>query len=296
MQIKKLLLPILATVMLICGCQQNNAVSGQDQLVTASENKTTYTARNIPEYAGSPYVELNNNIPDFQESEYTMEAFEQYSDLDALGRCQAAYANICQEIMPTQERGKIGMIKPSGWHTVKYDCVDGKYLYNRAHLIGFQLAGENANEKNLITGTRYFNVEGMLPFENQVADYVHETNHHVLYRVTPVYEGNNLVASGVIMEAASVEDEEIRFHVFVYNVQPGIWIDYATGESRESETTEREKKDEEVTYVVNTNTKKFHKPDCSSIRDTKQQNRKETSETREKLIDQGYSPCNRCNP
>lgn len=296
MQIKKLLLPILATVMLIWGCQQNNAVSGQDQLVTASENKTTYTARNIPEYAGSPYVELNNNIPDFQESEYTMEAFEQYSDLDALGRCQAAYANICQEIMPTQERGKIGMIKPSGWHTVKYDCVDGKYLYNRAHLIGFQLAGENANEKNLITGTRYFNVEGMLPFENQVADYVHETNHHVLYRVTPVYEGNNLVASGVIMEAASVEDEEIRFHVFVYNVQPGIWIDYATGESRESETTESEKKDEEVTYVVNTNTKKFHKPDCSSIRDTKQQNRKETSETREKLIDQGYSPCNRCNP
>lgn len=296
MQIKKLLLPILATVMLICGCQQSNAVSGQDQLVTASENKTTYTAQNIPEYAGSPYVELNNNIPDFQESEYTTEVFEQYSDLDALGRCQAAYANICQEIMPTQERGKIGMIKPSGWHTVKYDCVDGKYLYNRAHLIGFQLAGENANEKNLITGTRYFNVEGMLPFENQVADYVHETNHHVLYRVTPVYEGDNLVASGVIMEAASVEDEEIRFHVFVYNVQPGIWIDYATGESRESETAESEKKDEEVTYVVNTNTKKFHKPDCSSIRDTKQQNRKETSETREELIDQGYSPCNRCNP
>ena len=242
MQIKKLLLPILATVMLICGCQQNNAVSGQDQLVTASENKTTYTAQNIPEYAGSPYVELNNNIPDFQESEYTTEVFEQYSDLDALGRCQAAYANICQEIMPTQERGKIGMIKPSGWHTVKYDCVDGKYLYNRAHLIGFQLAEENANEKNLITGTRYFNVEGMLPFENQVADYVHETNHHVLYRVTPVYEGDNLVASGVIMEAASVEDEEIRFHVFVYNVQPGIWIDYATGESRESETAESEKK------------------------------------------------------
>lgn len=296
MQIKKLLLPILATVMLICGCQQNNAVSGQDQLVTASENKTTYTAQNIPEYAGSPYVELNNNIPDFQESEYTTEVFEQYSDLDALGRCQAAYANICQEIMPTQERGKIGMIKPSGWHTVKYDCVDGKYLYNRAHLIGFQLAEENANEKNLITGTRYFNVEGMLPFENQVADYVHETNHHVLYRVTPVYEGDNLVASGVIMEAASVEDEEIRFHVFVYNVQPGIWIDYATGENRESETAESEKKDEEVTYVVNTNTKKFHKPDCSSIRDTKQQNRKETSETREELIDQGYSPCNRCNP
>lgn len=296
MQIKKLLLPILATVMLICGCQQSNAVSGQDQLVTASENKTTYTAQNIPEYAGSPYVELNNNIPDFQESEYTTEVFEQYSDLDALGRCQAAYANICQEIMPTQERGKIGMIKPSGWHTVKYDCVDGKYLYNRAHLIGFQLAGENANEKNLITGTRYFNVEGMLPFENQVADYVHETNHHVLYRVTPVYEGDNLVASGVIMEAASVEDEEIHFHVFVYNVQPGIWIDYATGESRESETAESEKKDEEVTYVVNTNTKKFHKPDCSSIRDTKQQNRKETSETREELIDQGYSPCNRCNP
>ena len=300
MQIKKLLLPILATVMLICGCQQNNAVSGQDQLVTASENKTTYTAQNIPEYTGSPYVELNNNIPDFQESEYTTEVFEQYSDLDALGRCQAAYANICQEIMPTQERGKIGMIKPSGWHTVKYDCVDGKYLYNRAHLIGFQLAEENANEKNLITGTRYFNVEGMLPFENQVADYVHETNHHVLYRVTPVYEGDNLVASGVIMEAASVEDEEIRFHVFVYNVQPGIGIDYATGDNwaegsgtyqstaapaavetpapqPETDTTVQTspessapQESRQTTYVLNTNTMKFHYPTCSSVDDMKE--------------------------
>ena len=139
------------------------------------------------------------------EDAYTTDPFETYSELDALGRCQSAYANICQEIMPTEKRGKIGMVKPTGWHTVKYDGVDGKYLYNRAHLIGFQLAGENANEKNLITGTRYFNVEGMLPFEDQVAEYVHRTDHHVLYRVTPVYEGDNLVASGVTMEAASVE-------------------------------------------------------------------------------------------
>lgn len=293
MKKKRLLLSILVAV-LLCGCQQYKTVSGQNESVTVREKETTYTLQNIPEYSGTPYVELNQNIPDFEESEYTTEAFEQYSDLDALGRCQAAYANICQEIMPTEERGKIGMIKPSGWHTVKYDCVDGKYLYNRAHLIGFQLAGENANEKNLITGTRYFNVEGMLPFENQVADYVDETNHHVLYRVTPIYEGNNLVASGVTMEAASVEDEAIRFHVFVYNIQPGIHIDYATGESWEGEAVKE--KAEEVIFVINTNTKKFHRPGCGSVRDTKQQNRKETIETREELIDQGYSPCNRCNP
>ena len=275
--------------------QQQETVEQEDWEII-DESEPTINIGEIPEYSGEAYVTIANNIPNFTDSELKTESFETYSDLDSLGRCGIAYANIGQDLMPTEDRGSIGQVKPSGWHTVKYDCVDGKYLYNRAHLIGFQLAEENANEKNLITGTRYFNVEGMLPFENQVADYVHETNHHVLYRVTPVYEGDNLVASGVIMEAASVEDEEIRFHVFVYNVQPGIWIDYATGESRESETAESEKKDEEVTYVVNTNTKKFHKPDCSSIRDTKQQNRKETSETREELIDQGYSPCNRCNP
>ena len=176
---------------------------------------------------------LNDNKPFFTDADYTTDAFESYSDLDSLGRCGVAYANVCEEIMPTEERGAIGMIKPSGWHTIKYDCVDGKYLYNRCHLIGYQLSGENANEKNLITGTRYLNVTGMLPYEDQVADYVHDTDNHVLYRVTPIFTGDNLVADGVEIEAASVEDkgETLQFHVFCYNVQPGVVIDYATGDS-----------------------------------------------------------------
>ena len=180
------------------------------------------------------YTTVNGNVPYFTEEDLTTEAFENYSELDNLGRCGVAYANICKELMPTEERGEIGMIKPSGWHTVKYDIVDGKYLYNRCHLIGYQLAGENANEKNLITGTRYLNVTGMLKFEDQVADYVKATDHHVLYRVTPVFEEDNLVATGVEMEAYSVEDkgEGVSFHVFVYNIQDGITIDYKTGESK----------------------------------------------------------------
>lgn len=181
------------------------------------------------------YGELHDNQPDFtdQEKENT-DPFEYYSDLDALGRCGQAYANICQELMPTEERGKIGQVRPSGWHTVKYNgLVEGNYLYNRCHLIGYQLAGENANEKNLITGTRYMNTVGMLPFENQIADYVHETGNHVLYRVTPDFQGNNLVASGVEMEAWSVEDggQGVCFHVYCYNIQPGIGINYADGDS-----------------------------------------------------------------
>ncbi|UWO27016.1 DNA/RNA non-specific endonuclease [Marvinbryantia formatexigens DSM 14469] len=200
---------------------------------SAENDKAVVSLEEIPDYSGEPYIVLNNNKPDFSESDLTETPFETYSELDGLGRCGAAYANICEEIMPTEERESIGQVKPSGWHTVKYDNVDGKYLYNRCHLIGYQLAGENANEKNLITGTRYMNVEGMLPFENMVADYVKETRNHVLYRVTPVFEEENLVASGVQMEAMSVEDqgEGILFHVYVYNVQPGIAIDYATGES-----------------------------------------------------------------
>ncbi len=179
------------------------------------------------------YAVLNDNVPDFTDAEGNAEAFERYSALDSLGRCGPAYACLGQELMPTEERGKIGQVRPSGWHTVKYDSVDGKYLYNRCHLIGFQLSGENANERNLITGTRYFNAEGMLPFENLVADYIRETGFHVLYRVTPLFEGQNLVANGVQMEALSLEDagEGICFNVFVFNRQPGIIIDYLTGES-----------------------------------------------------------------
>ena len=190
---------------------------------------------NIPDYNGKPYAEVNGNRPFFDNDDITTEVFETYSDLDYLGRCGTAYANICKELMPTEERGEIGMIKPTGWHTVKYpDIIEDRYLYNRCHLIGYQLSGENANSANLITGTRYFNVEGMLRFENWVAEYVRETNNHVLYRVTPVFDGNDLVAKGVLMEAYSVEDNGagVEFCVFVYNVQPGIEIDYRTGDSR----------------------------------------------------------------
>lgn len=200
-------------------------------------NKTyaieSYDMSNIPQYSGNSYVVLNNNKPNFTDEDYLKGSFEEYSELDALGRCGVAYANVSVNTMPTEERGSIGQIKPSGWHTVKYDIVSGKYLYNRCHLIGYQLTGENANPKNLITCTRSMNTEGMLEFENQVADYVKETNNHVLYRVTPIFEGNNLVASGVQIEASSVEDkcEDVCFNVYVYNVQEGIDINYLTGDS-----------------------------------------------------------------
>lgn len=189
---------------------------------------------NIPDFDDEPYIEINGNKTYFTKEELTTSSYEYYTDLDSLGRCGVCYACIGKDIMPTEERGPIGMVKPSGWHTVKYDFVDGKYLYNRCHLIGFQLAGENANVNNLITGTRYLNVQGMLPFENKVADYVQDTGNHVMYRVTPVFEGNNLIANGVLMEAYSVEDkgEGVCFNVYCYNNQPGVIIDYATGESK----------------------------------------------------------------
>ena len=193
-----------------------------------------FSLSNVAVYSGSPYVEINQNVPYFADSELSKTSYEYYSDLDSLGRCGVCVASVGQDIMPTEKRGDIGSVKPTGWHTVKYaGVVDGNYLYNRCHLIGYQLTGENANNKNLITGTRYLNVEGMLPFENMVADYVKETGNHVMYRVTPVFDGNNLLASGVLMEAKSVEDNGagILFNVFCYNVQPGVTIDYATGDS-----------------------------------------------------------------
>lgn len=197
-----------------------------------------YTIDAIPAYAGEPYVTLNQNLPSFPDTDKTTVAFERYSPLDELGRCGAAYANIGIELMPTEERGEIGMIKPTGWHTVRYDCVEGKYLYNRCHLIAYMLTGENANEENLITGTRYLNTTGMLPFERTVASYIEETGNHVLYRATPIFEGDDLLARGVELEAYSVEDEGagVTFHVFIYNVQPQVELDYATGDSWLAET------------------------------------------------------------
>lgn len=231
------ILSLVAIIMLamftLSACDQTELVA---MLPTTQTDATeTVSLDSIPDFDGSSaWVEVNDNTPFFAESEYTTEAFETYSELDYLGRCGVAYANICQELMPTDERESISEIKPSGWgHNNKYDFVDGKYLWNRCHLIGFQLAGENANEKNLITGTRYLNIEGMLPFENMVADYVKETGNHVLYRVTPIYDGTNLVADGVLMEGWSVEDngEAVCFNVYAYNCQPGVEINYATGEN-----------------------------------------------------------------
>ena len=271
----------------------------------------------IPSYTGEPYAVVNDNIPEFAEEDFEKKSFEIYSEFDELGRCGAAYANIGPDLMPRKERGKIGQVRPSGWQTVKYDCVDGKYLYNRCHLIGYQLTAENANKKNLITGTRYMNVEGMLPFENMTADYIHETGNHVLYRATPLYRDDDLVASGVQMEAKSVEDdgEGISFNVYCYNVQPGIMIDYSTGDSWEESDPETEKEtvlsefsdgemqeQEEVqgyyqeTYIINTNSRVFHKPKCSSVKRMKEKNKMECTGTREEILDQGYSPCKNCNP
>ena len=256
----------------------------------------------IPAYSGQAYIAVNDNQPFFTKDELTTQAFETYSELDSLGRCGTAYANICRELMPTEPRGEIGSVKPTGWQSVKYDFVDGKSLYNRCHLIGFQLAGENANPKNLITGTRYLNIEGMLPFENLVADYVKETDQHVLYRVTPVFQGQDLVARGVLMEGLSVEDsgEGVTFCVYAYNVQPGVDIDYATGDNHASDSQSAGDADQadsaQGTYVLNISSKKFHLPSCGGISDIKSSNRQDYTGPRQTLIDQGYQPCGRCKP
>ena len=237
-KIRSLFISILIIVGITVGSFYEDEIKRLTATVTPKEEIPSYDISKIPAYMGDSYVNLNHNEPEFEESDYKTTSFEKYSDLDSLGRCGVAYANVGIDTMPTEERGSIGMIKPSGWHTVKYDIVDGKYLYNRCHLIGFQLTGENANEKNLITCTRYMNTVGMLQFENKVANYVKETKNHVLDRVTPVFKEDNLLAEGVQMEAESVEDhgEGIEFNVFVYNVQDGIFIDYETGESKLIET------------------------------------------------------------
>ena len=249
----------------------------------------------IPEYSGEAYVAINGNEPDFEEKDLTTEAYEFYSELDQLGRCGMTVACLGQELMPTEDRESISHVKPSGWVQGQYDFVDGKSLYNRCHLIGFQLAGENANEKNLITGTRYMNTIGMLPFENMVADYIKETDNHVMYRVTPIYDGDNLVASGVQMEGYSVEDEGdgIYFNVYVYNVQPGVEIDYATGENQ---AAAMEETGEVQDFVLNISSKKFHLPDCSGLSQTKKENQQEYQGSREMLLAQGYEACKSCNP
>ena len=310
-----LLLALLLSVSLLPGCSssaddgakaQQAAAEQTQQVETQSAGEQAPAAAidlaSVPAYSGGPCVELYGNEPQFTDEEKARSSFEEYSPLDSLGRCGAAFALIGTETMPTEERGSIGSVRPSGWHTVRYNgVVDGNYLYNRCHLIGYQLAGENANPKNLITGTRYLNIEGMLPFEDEVASYVDRTGNHVLYRVTPVFDGSNLVANGVQMEAWSVEDggKGVSFDVYCYNVQPGVSIDYATGDSALAEEQATEAASEETaeaSYVLNTGTKRFHLPSCSSVSKMKESNKQSITGTREQLLDQGYSPCGMCNP
>ena len=325
MRRKLLFLPLLVLVvsLIFSSCALLDSVYFPE----VPKEEESFTLDSIPEFDGAtPYVTINGNVP-FFDSEDTSKSYEEYSPLDYLGRCGAAISCIGIDLMPTEDRGSIGQVKPSGWQTVKYDIVDGKYLYNRCHLIGFQLTGENANNKNLITGTRYMNVEGMLPFENMVADYIkEEPQNHVLYRVTPIYEGTNLVASGVLMEAKSVEDdgEGILFCVYVFNAQPGIVIDYSNGKSHLAsdssgegfvgsedacglhydtsgdgvceECGESAEYAEVHTYVLNLKTHKFHKETCSSVKTLAEQNKAIYKGTREDVLLDGYSPCGTCKP
>ena len=289
----------LSVLLLLCpGCRKE-VFTPQAAAEKAANESPAYTVETVPAFDTDPFVPINGNVPAFADGEKTAVSYEYYSELDSLGRCGAAKACIGKDLMPTEKRGEIGQVKPTGWKTAKYDFVDGKYLYNRCHLIGFQLSGENANEKNLITGTRYLNVQGMLPFENMVADYVKETGNHVLYRVTPVFTGSNLLADGVEMEAESVEDggDGICFHVFCYNVQPGVVIDYRTGENRQENASGAEPGTEETEeYVLNVKSKKFHLPDCESVGDISEKNRQAYQGSRDNLLAQGYAPCARCHP
>lgn len=305
LRLSALILTISLLLSILCGC---------GPVISLDE---------IPEYKRSATVEINGGDPFFEEDEITDDAFESYSPLDTLGRCGVAFACIGIEIMPTEERGEIASVTPSGWeyggisNNNTYDFVENKYVYNRCHLIGHQLAGENDNERNLITGTRYMNIEGMLPYENMVADYVESTGNHVMYRVTPIFSGLDYVARGVLMEAYSVEDNGrgICFCIYAYNVQPGVTIDYftgvnvASGEELPEITDENDNRNEvkedsgegtgegaTFDYILTTSTKKFHLPGCSVAPKTDSKNYKEYSGSREDLIADNYTPCKTCKP
>lgn len=276
-------------------------VLGVSLLASFPAEAFAFAWSSVAAYAGAPFAEVNGNVPEFTAEDYTVYSFERYSELDALGRCGAAFACVGTDLMPTEGREPLSSVTPTGWVNVKYLTVPGRYLYNRCHLIGFQLAGENANRRNLITGTVYMNVEGMQPFENRVTEYVKRTGNHVLYRVTPVFVGDDLVARGVLMEALSMEDggAGVRFCVFCYNVQPGIAIDYATGKSALAEEAQEWRVytvSVPVTFVVNRNTKKYHLPSCPSAASMSAKNRMEMTLTAAEMGKMGYSPCSRCHP
>lgn len=289
---------LLVGVLAVCGLSLPGCMGEPWEPIAPPRQTVALDA--VPEFSGDPFVEIDGNEPSFSEAERRLDALETYAPLDGLGRCGAAFAVIGPDTVPTEERGSIGSVKPSGWHLVKYDIVDGAYLYNRCHLIAYRLAGENANERNLITGTRFMNTQGMVPFEKRVADYVERTGDRVLYRATPVFEGSDLVARGVHLEAESMGDggAGVRFSVFVYNAQPGIAIDYATGESRLDGTFEASDGFDasQHDFVLNTSTKRFHRPDCPSVDDMKAANREGFDGTREEAEARGYVPCRRCEP
>ena len=268
------------------------------------QNQPVYSpsVQDVPAFSGEPYVVINDNQPEFTEEDMTADSYEYYAPLDMLGRCGYTMACIGYDLMPTEDRESISEVKPTGWVQAQYDFVDGKSLYNRCHLIGFRLTGENANERNLVTGTRYCNVQGMLPFENLVADYIKETDNHVLYRVTPIFTGDELVCRGIQMEAWSVEDsgDGVCFNVYVYNAQPGVTIDYLTGESweegRQESAAPTEASGVVAVYILNTNSLKFHSADCAQGQSIKESNRQDYEGTRESLTEQGYAPAGCCQP
>lgn len=268
-----------------------------NQVLSAPQADVSADLSDLPPYEGKPWIAVNQNVPLFTQEEITDQSFEYYGSLDRLDRCSAATASIGRDLMPTEKRESIREVRPTGWQSVQYDWVDGKSLYNRCHLIGFQLTGENANEKNLITGTRSLNIHGMLPFENMVADYVKETGNHVMYRVTPLFHGEELVARGVLMEGYSVEDrgDGVSFCVFAYNVEPGVTIDYATGNNWPAGETASQD-DKKGTYILNTGSKKFHRPGCDGAEKISSKNKEVYEGSRQALIDKGYTPCGSCQP
>ena len=292
---------ILAAALLLCSCKKADISQvtspGQSEAGITVNKAVGLEAEDIPDYSGKPYIVINKNTPDFKQSELKAKPYEHYAELDRYGRCRESVACIGKELMPKDERETISEVKPTGWHSIRFSFIDGESLYNRCHLIGFQLTGENANEKNLITGTRYLNIEGMLPFENMTAEYIRETGNHVLYRVTPIYSGTELVARGVQMEAYSVEDvgRGLCFNVFCYNVQPNVKIDYKTGEA-EATVKETTTKKIEAAYVINKKSGKIHRPDCSGVKTMSDKNKLFSNESVDELIAEGYTPCGECRP
>ncbi len=286
-------LAVISLVLTLTSCRFDNSVSLP---ITPGD----FSLSAVESYSSEPYIEVNGNIPYFTQDELTTESFESYSPRDILGRCGTAFACVGVDLMPTKERESISSVKPAGWRISKYDFIDGKYLYNRCHLIAYQLTGENANEENLITGTRYLNVDGMLTFEEKVGNYVRETNNHVMYRVTPIFSGNELIARGVLMEAYSVEDSGagICFCIYAYNVQPNVWINYTDGDNHLSDTSDItvESSHGTTTYILNVNTKKYHLPTCSSVEEMSEKNKDTYTGDESSLIAKGYSPCSICTP